>query len=262
MSSLPDSSLNRLLRGISTSDVQTVRHAWREMLSFQERAVPGVRRKLASAAWREKPRGPSDRYFGTLLALLHELEPETFKKEVQRLRAEPIHPLHKRTLELMARRRGDKLFGKINSLVPVYISDEVDRPDVVFKYLENWSQTRDLAFSDVTRVDVIASRPELDFLGLYNLFYDGIVLVWQNDASNNFLSFFQKMRTERTFYHEIGHHYYQHSEGGQVEEQEKEANNYMQRMFRNAHPILFAFAKIIFSPVFFALRLSKKWTKN
>lgn len=254
--------LNRLLRGISTSHVQTVRQAWRELLDERQIAIPLVREKLGSDVWRDRSLGPSASYLGVLLALLHELDSEEFKKEVQRLRAEPLHPLHKHTIEMMAKRHGDHVFGKINDQVPVYISREIGQPKLVFEYLESWSQTRDLAFSKVTRVDVIAFHPDMDYLGRYNFFYDGIVLTWQNEVLSGFASWRRKTRTELTFYHEVGHHYFQHSEGGQVKEQEREADDYKRLMFRNAHPILFTVGRVAFSPVFLAMKITKYLTEE
>lgn len=254
---MSDTSLSRLLRGISTNDVQTVRSAWRELLDRRDRAVPIVRAKLASDVWREKPQGPSHKYLGVLLALLHELDPEAFKREIKTLRARPLHALHKHTVEIMANRRSDKVFGRLVDRVPVYISNEVGQPELVFEYLEKWSRTRDLTISSVVRVDVIALRPDMDYLGIYNSLFDGIVLTWGNDVSSGIGGWMRKTRTEMTFYHEVGHHYFKHSEGGQIEEQEKEANNYMRRMFRNAHPVLVAIGRVVFLPVIWIKRPKK-----
>jgi hypothetical protein len=262
MSEPSNALLNRLLRGISTAHVQTVRQAWRELLDEREIATPLVLEKLCSDVWRDKPLGPSTSYLGVLLALLHELDSEEFIKEIQRLRAEPLHPLHKHTIEMMAKRHNDQIFGNINNQVPVYISREIDQPDLVFNCLQRWSQTRDLALSKVTRVDVIAFHPEMDYLGKYNFFYDGIVLTWQNEVSSGFARWWRKTSAELTFYHEIGHHYFQHSESGQVKEQEREADDYQRLMFRSAHPILDTFLRVTLSPVLLALKLSRYLSKE
>lgn len=262
---MPHSSkatLNRLLRGISTHHVQTVRQAWRELLNERQVSTPLVREKLCSDVWRDKPLGPSASYLGVLLALLHELNADAFNEEITRLRAELIHPLHMRTVELMANRHGDQVFGKIGNGVPVYVSREISQPDLVFSYLQQWVQTRDLAFANITRVDIIARHPEMDYLGKYNFYYDGIILTWQNGVSSIFARWWRKMSVELTFYHEVGHHYYQHSEGGQVEKQEQEADDYQRRMFRNAHPVLITCGKVVFAPIIIAMKLSKLISRN
>lgn len=256
MSETPSLQLNRLLRGISTYHVETVRPAWRALLQEPDSAIPLVREKLRSDGWRDRPIGPGASYLGVLLALLHELDRDIFQTEIERLRAENLHALHQQTVSLMADRYGDHIFGRINDQVPVYIAREVGQPELVLSYLQKWSQTRDLALSDVTRVDVIASRPEMDYLGKYNLLYDGIVLTWPNAAPHALARWWRRINTELTFYHEVGHHFFQHSEGGQVLEQEQQADAYQRQMFRNAHPVLVRIGKVVLGPaIWIAKRL-------
>ena len=83
--------IDRLLRGISTGHVETVRDAWRALLDGGAASVPAVLDKLDSEAWTENPRGPRARYFGVLLALLDELDPAVFARELERLQAGELH---------------------------------------------------------------------------------------------------------------------------------------------------------------------------
>ena len=78
--------LERLLRGISTNHVETVRDAWRALLADGAPSVPAVLDKLDSAAWKDRPRGPTGPYLGLLLALLDELDPAAFVAEIDRMR--------------------------------------------------------------------------------------------------------------------------------------------------------------------------------
>lgn len=182
--------------------------------------------------------------------------PDRFGSEVARLLSEPLHPVYRQTVEIMARRKGDKVFGTIADRVPVYISDDVDDPDLVFRYLCIWSQTCDLDILTVTRVDVIAKRPGMDFLRKYNILFDGIVLVWPNGTPNPSGKWLRKMGVEATFYHEVGHHAYQHTEGGQVLIQEEEAKAYEHAMFINARPVLFWILNIMIGPFY---RLARRF---
>lgn len=257
MSASPNAALNRLLRGISTDHVETVRQAWRNLLTAGHEATPIVRQKLSSDAWRKKPHGPSARYLGVLLALLHELDSNAFEEEIERLRGEPLHALHRRTIELMAKRHGDHVFGKIGDDIPVYISDEVDHPEKIYRYMQHWSRTPGLEMSNVTRVDVIAFHPEMDYFGRYNLLYDCIILTWQNEVPAGFARWWRKTKAELTFYHEVGHHLFQHDESGQVEEQEREADAYKRLMFRKAHPILIPILAVASSPILFVQKVSR-----
>lgn len=250
-------SINRLLRGIATDSAVTVRRAWRELLDNAEQAVPVVLAKLNTKTWNQPPRGPAGKYLGVLLVLLNELDPELFRKEITRLRAKPLDTLHRRTVDLMAKRIVEAPAGHLDGQIPIYIATDIQDPKVVLKYLDRWSRTPGLGTKGVTRIDVIADHPELDFRGLYRIFFGAIVLTWRNEALWGLKLWWQRMIHERTFYHEVGHHACGHTEGGQVEEQEYEANVYAYEMLQKAHPILLVTGRILLFPLYLQRRKKK-----
>lgn len=230
--------VERLLRGISTSHVETVREAWHTLLDGGAASVPAVLDKLDSAAWADNPRGPLGRYPGVLLALLDELDPAAFARAVDRLRAGVLHPHHRHTVALMAARVTEAPIGRIGPGIPVHVAGDVPARDLVLSRLERWSRTEGLALDAVTRIDVITRRRELDELGLYTLFFAGIILAWPAEAHRGLAGWLLRIEQEHRFYHEVGHHACGHVEGGSVEEQEDEANAYAARMMRKTHPVL------------------------
>lgn len=251
--------LSQLLQGIANDNVDLVRTAWRELLIDRNAAIPLVTDKLTSDAWAKKPRGPGGKYLGVLLALMHELDREAFRKEVERLDGSRLHSLHRHTVNLMKDRECDKLIGTLENRVPVYVSNQVDAPDLIWRYLKKWSLTKDLAIKTVTRIDVIAAKSDIDYLGRYDLFTDGVILVWQNGVFGWFKQQARRLRTEQTFYHEVGHHYHKHSEFGQVAEQEREANEYMRLMYRRSHPVLTSVGRVLIWPLKFTLLAIRKY---
>ena len=254
LSESPQIILNRLMRGTATHDGAAIRAAWRDLLNDSSAATPLVCERLFTDAWRDKPVGPSAAYFGILLALLHELDSAVFKDVLARLSRTKLHPLHRRTLDLMELRLADHPVGKIDGRIPVYIAPDVADADKVFAQVLRWSGTPGLDMSKVTRLDVIAFHAELDYLGLYQIDYDGIVLTWPSPHSRVVVRWLKRLQTEQVFYHELGHHSFQHSEGGQVPEQEDEANAYARAMFRKAHPILTFFVRAVLRPIFGFMR--------
>ena len=251
--------LSQLLQGIANDNVGLVRSAWRELLTNRYAAIPLVADKLRSDAWAKKPRGPGGKYLGVLLALMHELDREAFRKEVERLDGSRLHTLHRHTVNLMKDRECDKLIGTLGNHVPVYVSNQVDAPNLIWVYLKKWSLTQGLAFKTITRIDVIAAKPDIDYLGKYDLFTDGVILVWENGVSGWFKQHTRRLRTEQTFYHEVGHHYHRHSEFGQVTEQEREANEYMRLMYRRSHPVLTSAGFVLIWPLKFMLWVVRKF---
>ncbi|MBT8409692.1 MAG: hypothetical protein KJN93_08715 [Alphaproteobacteria bacterium] len=239
----------RLLRGISTSHVETVRDAWRDLLVAGPRAVPDVADKLESAVWQEPPRGPSGKYFGILLALLSELDPGAFARLIDRMRRQKLHPLHRKTLDLLAARTGDSPAFEIGEGIAVYIAPDIAEPAIVVGNLRRWERAPGLDLGGVSRIDVIARHAGLDYLGLYSMFFSGIILTWPAEPPRGLRLWAQRLDAEFTFYHEVGHHVSGHIEAGSVAAQEDEADAYARRMFRAAHPVLSAAGRGLLWPL-------------
>lgn len=254
----PARTLDRLLRGIATDHLETVRDAWRDLLRAGPAATPAVHAKLRSSAWREASRGPLPRYLGVLLMLLDELDPASFRTEVDRLRNATLHPVHRRTVVLLARRAHDRPVGRVGPNVPVHVARALGDPAPILADLARWARVPGADLKAVTRIDVIADHPQLDYLGLYNLFFSGIVLTWPTEPGRGLLRWARRLRAESTFYHEVGHHALDHREGGQVADQEREADDYARSMIRRAHPVSIRLGRIVFLPMRPLLRRSRE----
>ena len=238
----------RLLRGIASDNVVLTQSAWRGLLETEASAVPEVLAKLDSRQWEKAPVGPAAKYLGVLLAMLHELDEAAFKAEIDRLSRRRLNPLHRRTVELMAQRWGERPYGHLDCGVPVHISDEVADRERVFRELCKWSRTPGLAIATVTRIDVIRASPELSYLGLYRLHYGSIVLTRSGADISRAERRVRVLLAKMTFFHEVGHHHHGHKEGGQIEEQEREAEAYARAMFRNSNPVANFFIQKVLGP--------------
>lgn len=240
--------IDKLLRGVSTGHVETVRDAWRTLLLDPVASTEAARSKLTGASWAENPRGPLGQYLGVLLSLLDELDPAAFRAEIERLQRAKLHPMHRKTIEMMARRAFDAPATHVQGAVPVFIAPDIAQHDLVLANIEKWSLSKGLSLNGVTRIDVIARRAHMDYLGLYNLFFSGIILTWPADRPRGLRLWYQRLRAEFTFYHEVGHHVSGHVEGGSVAEQEDEADAYASRMMYAAHPALLGTARTMLMP--------------
>lgn len=249
MSQSPAAPIDRLLRGVATNHVETTRDAWRDLLGDTAASIPAVKAKLDSPAWKTNPRGPLARYLGTLLCLLDELDPNEFRQQINRLLASKLHPLHRKTAEILSRRSTEKPATHIGPGIPVFVAADICNPRVVVGNLERWSRTANLALDGVTRIDVIARHPQLDYLGLYNLFFSEIILTWPADHPRGLRLWWWRVNAEFTFYHEAGHHACGHVEGGSVADQEDEANAYARSMIRNSYPILTGVVRVLLAPL-------------
>lgn len=241
--------VERLLRGISTDHAETVRDAWRDLLAQGENSVIAVREKLDSTAWQDPPKGPITKYLGVLLSVLYELDAKAFAREITKLQKSSVHPLHKKTVEVLSQQMEEAPATFVCGDVPVFISSELEDHAVIIGNLKRWSKTKGLSLEKVTRIDVIARHSHLDYLGLYNILFSGIVLTWPSDHARGLRLWYRRIDAEFTFYHEVGHHVLGHIEGGQVYEQEQEANNYARIMIRKSRPILINVMRLLLWPL-------------
>lgn len=242
-------AVDRLLRGISTDHVETIRDAWREILQDGTNSVIQIQNKLKSSAWADNPRGPLARYFGVLLSILDELDASAFEEEVSRLRKSKLHPMHIKTLDILSERILEEPATHVADGIPVFVASEITDRSVVVRNIEGWSQTKGLSLNNVTRIDVIARRQELDYLGQYNLFFSGIILTWPINSASGVKLWWWRLDAEFTFYHEVGHDVSGHIEGGQVAEQEQEADEYARSMMRNSRPVFTFIGRMLLWPL-------------
>ena len=153
------------------------------------------------------------------------------------------------TLDILSQRISDEPATHVGDRVPVFIASDIADRSVVVRNIKGWSKTRGLSLNNITRIDVIARRPELDYLGRYNLFFSGIILTWPAGTARGVELWWWRLSAEFTFYHEIGHHVSGHIEGGQVAEQEKEADEYARSMMRNSRPVFTLIGRILLRPL-------------
>ncbi len=245
----PRPAIERLLRGVSTDHVETVRDAWRDILQGGATSIRQVEDKLASTAWAENPRGPLAKYFGVLLAILDELDSSAFEKEIKRLQKCNLHPMHIKTLDILSQRIFDDPATYVGDRVPVFVAPDIADRSVVIRNVETWSTTKHLSLDNVTRIDVVARQPGLDYLGKYNLFFSGIILTWPSSTPKGIELWWYRFDAEFTFYHEVGHHVSGHIEGGQVAEQEKEADEYARLMMRDSRPVMMLIGRMLLWPL-------------
>lgn len=231
-------ALKKLLGGVAGSNMRMTRDGWRELYAIGSPAKPVILEQLRSPKWAEYHRGPQARFLAVLLSILNEIDSDQCARELRRLRRSKLHSLHRRTVDLLASVVADQPYCFEKRGVQITISTKLKDPEKIANTVSRWLQTPDASdLQKLTSIDVMPFHEDLDYLGYYHTSYSKILVTWPG-KNIWYLSFIYGIRTELTLYHEIGHHACGHLEGGQVKEQEKEANRYAGRMLRRAHPLL------------------------
>ena len=240
--------VDRLLRGVATNDTRLTRDSRRALVSAGSSGVPVILAKLDSPAWAQRPMGPSTKYLGALLELLLELDASAFQREIVRLRGSKLHDGHRNVVNFLARMGGSEPVTYLHDDTSVHISNFLSDPEIIAASVKRWSRGRGINTAEVSRIDVIPRSQASDYLGRYLILQSAIILTWPDMHTHRLLRLWYRYRAELTFYHEVGHHVCGHLEGGQVKEQEDEANRFARRAFRRAHPVLVFCGRVILLP--------------
>lgn len=257
-----EKTLDLLLRGVSQNDFRRIRDAWRALVAFGPLSTSAITAKLRKSQWKARPNGYEARYLMVLLSLLNEIDPSAARVEISRLSSRKIHPLHQITVKFAATWINDRPHVSTCKGFPIAISAQIANPDQVQGYIERWLNTPPPAdLANITRIDVVSYQPRFDYLGQHNILFSGIVLVWPEPETNISDRWLSILRAETTLYHEIGHLALGHLEGGQVKEQEDEANKYARKRIRKNRRILLIVV-ILLGPIIFPLLAYRKYIKR
>lgn len=226
--------VDRLLRGLRTARVSMTWNALAELRLLGPDWVPSLRGKLRTKDWAVSPRGRGDKSLGILLAILDELDRDSFEAEVSRLQRRDLHPHHGRTVDLLAQRLSDNPAGHVGRGVPVHVARELGDPDEILSALKPWVRRTRRHVDKIARID-IAAKYGNDDLSRYNPLFSGVMLSWPSAKTIAAEKKTALMQPEFMFYRAIGYHA-RGSEGGSFDDRDEASDRYAVRAFRRAHP--------------------------
>lgn len=237
-----ENDIKLLLGGIARNDVPSVKVGYHALIVHGLPAIAVIEEKLNRGDWGLYKTDLQGRHLAVLLSLAQEIDPESAKDMIAQLSSSKLHPFHQKTIKLISSRLEDTPIETSIRGISVAISDDLPNTAEINILLTRWLNSRpEQDISRLLRVDVIPYESQFSYLGNYNIFFSGIVLTWPSPQDSFLKRWIFTVLTEHTFHHEVGHHALGHLEGGQVPEQEKEANEYASRAIRRAHPFLVTF---------------------
>ncbi len=97
----------------------------------------------------------------------------------------------------------------------------------------------------ISRIYIVRTKPEFDYLGTYLPMLHVVTLVWQTPfPPRQWLNLLLNVIHKHTLYHEIGHHAHKHTEFGQDPDQEDQAVSYAGKLVARTHPLISVFARL------------------
>jgi hypothetical protein len=211
-------------------------------------AIPFLKDSILGIDWTKSKYKELSRYVAGVFSLIHDID-EAAVDYIRKTTAENGCPQH--ILSLM---KSISSFSIQNFLryeacgVGIFEHDGINKQCDIQKYIGSWLKTvpaDDL--NEISRLYVVG-KEEIDAnaAGTYTPGLFKIVLLWDNHFKENSLPFkLSALMTEKTLYHEIGHHVHRHTFGQHTSDKEKEADRYAHRMMKKNRPILHIIGRLL-----------------
>lgn len=239
--------INQLKRGLVSRHYPTQAKAYKKLFESGAKSIPLLLQELQLIELK-KNRRPEILVLATgLLVILHDLDEEISEKFVKNVLSEKCDETTARAFKSILRFKKSN-FQETAYLDTIILEDKtIDSRHQATAHVLRWLEIippNDL--KGVPRIYLIPYKSHYDFLGNYLPFIGVINIVWNTD-NHPFdpIQLVNRFRKQITLYHEIGHHFHKHTEGGQVPEQEKEADTYAYKKLGKGRHKLKIFFKIL-----------------
>jgi len=237
-------NLKRLIRGLTQDDLSETYEGYKVLFQIGASVIPQVREVLLKFDC-SKVKFPNEiRYVSGLVNLVHDIDEVEANNIVQQLKGGGCNPALARILDSICKFTIDD-YARYNVCgVEIFEHKNLITNQNVKAKLESW--LKNVPSDDLREIEriYILRREDLESLGNYKPILYRINLVWINSSSRwSPMSCIDNFIIENTLYHEIGHHVCRHT-FGQDPKQEKEADDYADRIMLNSNHLLFRIARL------------------
>jgi hypothetical protein len=239
-------ALKTLIRGLTQNNIKEIFEGHKTLYRLGKTAIPYILNAINQSTWSKIKRANEVRYLAGLVSILHDIDEGESIPVVKQLKQGGCDPSIANILDSICRFTLSDYFMHNLRGIPVFEHKNLKVKQSVILKLEDW--LRNIPEEDLNGIErlYLLRKCDLNALGNYTPILFSINLVWDNPYSRyNPLSFFNNFIIEHTLYHEIGHHIYQHT-FGQIERQEKQANDYATYRLARSNHFIFKFIRAIF----------------
>ncbi|WP_419905003.1 hypothetical protein [Kiloniella sp.] len=240
--------VNQLKRGLISRHHPTKAKAYKRLYEAGAKSIPLLLRELELIEFK-KNRRPEMLVLATgLLVILHDLDEEISEKFIKKAISEKCDDTTARAFNSILRfKRSNFLETKVGDTI-ILEDKAIDKRHQATKCILKWLES--IPFEDyerVPRIYLIPYKSHYDFSGYHLNYISVLTVVWYtNKHPYNPIQLLNRLFKQITLYHEIGHHFHKHIEGGQVPDQEEEADAYAYKMLLKARPKMKVFFRTLY----------------
>jgi hypothetical protein len=238
-------SLRTFIRGLTQDDVAETYEGYRALFRAGAQAVPQVREAVLKSNWAGLKYQNEILYVSGLVNLIHDIDESEARRITDRLKNGGCDSAVARVLDsICTYTLADYTQYNVRG-VEIFEHHKLATKQNVRARLERWLENvpaEDL--QDIERIYILRGA-DLKSLGSYRPILNRINLVWDNPSPGwSPMAWLNNFIIENTLYHEVGHHVHRHT-FGQDAEQEKQADEYSDRLMANSGHLIFRIARLL-----------------
>jgi len=242
-----DGIIKRLKQGLMGNHHRVTMQASKELLELNTDVSPRLLKELEKLQLTGEIRSEIVNLATGLAIIAYDLNENTCREYLEALLKQDCNrAIASAFTSILRYRMSDyrkSRFGEITILEEKSINKRHQATTRIVSWLEGVPQ-KDL--QGISRIYVMKDKSIYDFAGQYSIYFNVVTVVWYTQFHPyNPIQAFNFLFSEKTLYHEIGHHCLDHREFGQDPEQEKEANAYAYKLLGKSHPWLVKSARLL-----------------
>jgi len=238
-------SLRTLIRGWTQGNVAEIYDGYKALFQIGAPAIPQIRAAILKSTWSDLKYPNEIRYVCGLVNLIHDIDESEARRITNQLKNNGCDLAVARILDsVCAFTLADYTQYSVCG-VKIFEHKKLVTKQNVRARLEQW--LKNVPIEDLKEIDriYILRSGDLKSLGNYKPVLYVINLVWDNPSSKwSPMSWLNNFIIESTLYHEIGHHVHRHT-FGEDQDQEREAEQYSDRIMANSNHLLFRIGRLL-----------------
>ncbi|WP_425070205.1 hypothetical protein [Sagittula sp. S175] len=194
----PHALLSKYVDALSAHDLGDLSRVYAQSHDAVADPVPAICDTLL------KTRSPD--VLAGLLVLLLELDKDEFHTQASRLLQRSEDGATRRIVELLSLGAQDTPDAILAAHTALYVSPAIPTRKDVIAAMVRWSQTPGVRLDQLARIDILSRVGKHDLLGKYDAAQQRILLTISPGKFLSSVAWRERLLTEFTFYHEVGHH--------------------------------------------------------
>jgi len=227
-------------------DYSAAYEGYRNLYILGQSAIEPLKKKVLDVDWSKSGYKEVSRYVSGLFALIHDIDEDEAKEILGEMISTGCPKHIQAQMKSICNFSHDHYWKYKVCDIDIFEHKEITKNCDIRSHIQNWLRKvppKDVL--DISRLYIIRKDDSANAAGTYTPILFNIMVVWDNPYKEG--SIFFKMFsifTEKTFYHEIGHHVHR-NDFPDLPDREREADRYAYSILKLNHPYLRFLSRVL-----------------